>query len=207
MAYRRTEKIQSRLDETREQIVRAGRKFVAQNGFAKASMAEIARQAGVATGTLYKHFPNKDALICEIYRLNGHYEMARLADIAGQKDRPASARIEHAIRSFLSRAMQSRPMAYASLEEPAGAALGLERIKMRELHTSIYQRMIEDGIAAGEFAPQDPFVSASGIAGAVTASMIGPLNFSRTLTVTEIDHIIDGLVSFCLAGVKDRSHS
>lgn len=205
MAYRRTEKVQSRLDETREQIVRAGRKFVARNGFAKASMAEIAREAGVATGTLYKHFTSKDELICEIYRLNGLYEMGRIEAISQQTDLPASTRIETAIRSFLSRAMQSRPMAYASLEEPAGAALEIERIKMRELHTKIYQRMIEDGIAAGEFSEQDPFVSASGIAGAVTASMIGPLNFSRTLTTTDIDHIIDGLVSFCLNAVSARS--
>lgn len=203
MAYRRTEKIQSRLDETREHIVRTGRKFVAEHGFSKASMAEIARQAGVATGTLYKHFPSKDALICEIYRSNGLFEMNRLAEIA-QQDRPATERLETAIRSFLTRAMRARPMAYASLEEPAGAAVEIERIKMRERHTAIYQTIIEDGIAAGEFPPQDSFLAASGIAGAITASMIGPLNFSRTLTTDDITHIIDGLIAFCVNAVSAR---
>lgn len=35
---------------------------------AGASLEEIARLAGVGIGTLYRHFPNRDALVAEVYR-------------------------------------------------------------------------------------------------------------------------------------------
>jgi AcrR family transcriptional regulator len=42
-------------------IVRAAREVFATAGLA-APIDEIARRAGVGTGTLYRHFPNKEAL-------------------------------------------------------------------------------------------------------------------------------------------------
>ncbi|MFT9096065.1 MAG: TetR/AcrR family transcriptional regulator [Gluconobacter cerinus] len=39
---------------------------------------EVARRAGVGIGTLYRHFPNRDALIEAVYRI----ELDRLADAA-----------------------------------------------------------------------------------------------------------------------------
>jgi AcrR family transcriptional regulator len=33
-----------------------------------ASLDEIARTAGVGAGTLYRHFPNRDALVAAVYR-------------------------------------------------------------------------------------------------------------------------------------------
>ncbi|GBR39217.1 TetR family transcriptional regulator [Neoasaia chiangmaiensis NBRC 101099] len=43
-------------------------------------MDEIARRAGVGVGTLYRHFPNRDALIEAVYRA----EVEKLADMARQ---------------------------------------------------------------------------------------------------------------------------
>lgn len=44
-----------------------------------ASLEEIARVAGVGIGTLYRHFPNRDALLEAVFRRN-------VDDIAGQAD-------------------------------------------------------------------------------------------------------------------------
>jgi AcrR family transcriptional regulator len=38
-----------------------------------ASLSAIARQAGVGIGTLYRHFPSREALIVELYRHDIHY--------------------------------------------------------------------------------------------------------------------------------------
>jgi AcrR family transcriptional regulator len=51
----------------RERILEAAKDAFTQSG-ANASLDEIAKQAGVGAGTLYRHFPSRDALIEAVYR-------------------------------------------------------------------------------------------------------------------------------------------
>jgi AcrR family transcriptional regulator len=62
----------------RERIVAAAREVFAQCG-QETQMDEIARNAGVGVGTVYRHFPTKDALVGELMRAKfaGHAEVAR----------------------------------------------------------------------------------------------------------------------------------
>ncbi|OLF80784.1 hypothetical protein AWH62_13760 [Maricaulis sp. W15] len=53
---------------TRTRIMRAALDLVANDGFAATTTAAIARATGLAEGTLYRHFPGKDALFLAIYR-------------------------------------------------------------------------------------------------------------------------------------------
>jgi AcrR family transcriptional regulator len=52
----------------REKIVNAARQIVAEQG-AAAQIDDVARLAGVGVGTVYRHFPNKDALMGELVRM------------------------------------------------------------------------------------------------------------------------------------------
>lgn len=51
----------------RERIIEVGRQVFARDG-AEATLDEIARQAKVGPGTLYRHFPTRDALVEAVYR-------------------------------------------------------------------------------------------------------------------------------------------
>jgi AcrR family transcriptional regulator len=51
----------------RELILEAAKDVFTRDG-AVASLDEIARQAGIGPGTLYRHFPTRDALIEAVYR-------------------------------------------------------------------------------------------------------------------------------------------
>ncbi len=51
----------------REQILQAALKLFTEFGFRGTSTAEISKQAGVATGTLFHHFKSKEELIEELY--------------------------------------------------------------------------------------------------------------------------------------------
>ncbi|MBB4796197.1 AcrR family transcriptional regulator [Streptomyces nodosus] len=53
----------------------AGEAFAASSG---ASMTAIAKRAGVGVGTLYRHFPTREALIMELY----HQEIQKVIDLA-----------------------------------------------------------------------------------------------------------------------------
>lgn len=52
---------------TRDKIMRAALELVAEDGFSAATTAAIARRAGVAEGTLYRHFDSKDTLFVAVY--------------------------------------------------------------------------------------------------------------------------------------------
>lgn len=61
----------------RERLIEAAKAAFAQTG-PDASLDEIARRAGVGIGTLYRHFPNRDAIVEAVYRR----EVQQLADAA-----------------------------------------------------------------------------------------------------------------------------
>src|SRR6201996_1219021 len=63
----------------RERILEVAKAAFTRQG-AKASLEEIAKQAGVGVGTLYRHFPTRDELIEGVYR----NEVEKLAAAAGR---------------------------------------------------------------------------------------------------------------------------
>jgi AcrR family transcriptional regulator len=59
----------------RERILEVAKEAFTQSG-ANASLDDIAKDAGIGAGTLYRHFPTRDALIEAVY----HTEVERLAE-------------------------------------------------------------------------------------------------------------------------------
>jgi len=55
-------------EETRQRICTAALALFHGQGFEAATMRDIARSAGVATGAAYYYFPSKDAIIMDFYR-------------------------------------------------------------------------------------------------------------------------------------------
>lgn len=53
---------------TKDKLLRTAIAIVARDGLGAATTAAIAAEAGVAEGTLYRHFPSKDDLFIEAYR-------------------------------------------------------------------------------------------------------------------------------------------
>ena len=54
--------------DKRSDIMQAALELIAERGFHGAPMAEIAEKAGVAAGTIYRYFENKDVLITELHQ-------------------------------------------------------------------------------------------------------------------------------------------
>ncbi|MCF8110588.1 MAG: TetR/AcrR family transcriptional regulator [Desulfobacteraceae bacterium] len=59
-------------------IIDAATRLFAQKGFSETSTAEIAENAGVAHGTLFYHFKNKQGIIREIFSRSGSVYLAEL---------------------------------------------------------------------------------------------------------------------------------
>lgn len=55
--------------EKKEAILEATLQLITENGFHATPMSQIAKAAGVAAGTIYLYFKNKEELINELYRV------------------------------------------------------------------------------------------------------------------------------------------
>jgi AcrR family transcriptional regulator len=75
----RSERSDSR--RSREMILRAAAELIAERG-AEVPMYEISRRAGVGQGTLYRHFPDRAALVAELFE-GPVTELERQAAAAG----------------------------------------------------------------------------------------------------------------------------
>jgi AcrR family transcriptional regulator len=81
--------------ETRERLARAALELFTTRGFHATTTPLIAARAGVAEGTIYRHFPSKDDLLNEVFRasVRALAEPVRAADPA----MPCRARLDHVI--------------------------------------------------------------------------------------------------------------
>ena len=55
-------------EQTREAILRAALELMSEHSYEATTVPEIASQAGVAAGTIYLHFPSKEAVVNAVYR-------------------------------------------------------------------------------------------------------------------------------------------
>ena len=202
MAYRRTEAMTGRLAERREAILAAARAMVMEDGFAGLSMQGVARRSGVATGTLYRYFPSKDALCAEVVTDVSDREVALLRRIALTSGTPLQ-RLHDAIATFSSRAVRARKLAYALMAEPVGRALDDLRIRYREQLAQVLVGLIEDAIADRSLPPQNPAASAAFMVGAFIEGVIGP--HAPDLPAAERAALAETIAGFCLRGAGART--
>lgn len=77
----------------RERILEAAREVFARYG-AEAQMDDVARSAGVGVGTVYRHFPTKDALLVELVRQKFQLFSAHVRDALEQDMEPFAALVQ-----------------------------------------------------------------------------------------------------------------
>ena len=107
----------------RELIVAAARRLVAEHG-TETQIADVAAEAGVGVGTVYRHFPTKDALMAELMR-ECMRENAQIARNAGRLDDPWEAfasLVRNGCASMADDAAKRRMWTVASAEAMAMAA-------------------------------------------------------------------------------------
>jgi AcrR family transcriptional regulator len=90
---------QGRAKRTRRKLVAAAQREFSAKGYAQATAASIAAQAGVATGTFYQYFRDKDAVLRELAEDRFTDLAARIVDtLARPSGAQAAFRVELADR-------------------------------------------------------------------------------------------------------------
>jgi len=92
--------LRGRPDETRARIVAAAAQVFNRDGFHGTDSNRIARAAGYAPGTFYKHFPDKRAVLVEAWRAWVSAEWDAVRDALARSG-SASARAERIVATTL----------------------------------------------------------------------------------------------------------
>ncbi|WP_297540839.1 TetR/AcrR family transcriptional regulator [Amycolatopsis sp.] len=174
MPYRRTPAVQARLDAQRVVIFEAAVDSLATHGYAGCSVAAVATRAGIATGSVYQHFPSKTGLVVELFRSVVAFEVAAVEEASTQSEDPVK-RIVAVLETFASRALKAPRLAYALLAEPVDAPIEAERLVFRRAFIDVVASRIEEAIEVGALPPQDAELSAAALVGATAEVLIGPL--------------------------------
>jgi AcrR family transcriptional regulator len=202
MAYRRTERVEARLADNRQRILRAARRLIADGGFREAQVVAIAAAAGVATGTIYRYFPSKAELFAELLRVICQRELDVVSSIRAS-DGSASERLGAAVGAFTRRALRSARLAYAIIVEPVDPEVDEVRLEYRRAQARVFESIIAEGIAAGEFPPQDARASAACLVGAFLEGLVGPLGQPTGLD-DEARRSLDAITAFTLRAISGR---
>ncbi|MGW0040426.1 TetR/AcrR family transcriptional regulator [Rhodococcus sp. NPDC003348] len=76
----------SKGEETRERIIAAAMRCVAELGYSRATIREIARTAGITSGSLYHYFPNKSELVTATFLELAELSIPRFTAAADRAD-------------------------------------------------------------------------------------------------------------------------
>jgi AcrR family transcriptional regulator len=207
MPYRPTERTEARKAATRSAIVSAALDQVAVGGYASAGMQPVARRAGVAVGTVYRHFPSKGALFAEVFRRAAEPELDVVIEVSARDGHPAPKRVAAAVEAFSRRALAAPVLAYAQIAEPVDPAVEAERLRLRVGYRDAFARVLEDGVAAGELRPHDTRTVAAALVGALGEALVGPLS---TRDAAPKEALVATLVQFsqeALPHAHERVHA
>jgi AcrR family transcriptional regulator len=152
----------------RERLIEAAKQAFTEDG-ADVSLDAIAKRAGVGIGTLYRHFPTRDAVVEAVYRR----EVGQLAEAAEtlSRARPAGEALDAWLRLFVDYMATKRVIAPAIAALPGGPSALYETSgsMLRQSLTLLLERAIASGDVRADIEPDDMMQALSGIAyGAAT---------------------------------------
>lgn len=205
MAYRATDRTRSRAAQRRERLLAAAESIVSTDGFSTATVAAVAKAAGVSTGAVYTHFPSKAELLAATFRRSAGRELTAVEDAITAVGHFApvqpdvARRLSVLVEVFTRRALRGRRLAWSLLVEPVDPLVEAERLTFRMSYRDLVEGLLRAGISAGELPEQDPTLAAAAIVGAIGEALIGPLSPIAAHTTPEA--VTDPLRAICLRAV------
>src|ERR687884_1027784 len=138
--------------DKREAILRAAIKVFAESGYFNAKVADVARVAGVADGTVYLYFKSKEEILRSIFEHNtteavaaGREELAKIKD--------PREKLRRIARHHLERLGADRDLAVVFQGELRGTTKFMEEFSAAGLaeYLGLIREVFEEGQVAGVF--------------------------------------------------------
>ncbi|MCB2203529.1 TetR/AcrR family transcriptional regulator [bacterium] len=139
--------------EKDKRIARAAIKVFAKDGFHGAKISRIAREAGVATGSVYLYFKNKDAILHHLFAQLWQELHAAFDELAHRSDLTARGKVEQIIDSMFDQFGQDASLALLFVNEQH-QLLRQDSGEFMQYYVDFLQlgeRVVREGMRQGEF--------------------------------------------------------
>jgi len=189
--------LSSTATSTRDRLMDAARELIEEGGYGAASVIAVAERAGVAAGTLYRHFASKQELFVEVFRsvCAGEERAMRVAAAAMPEGSSAAQQLETVLATFARRALRNPRLAWALIAEPVDPLVDAERLAYRERYAALIAEGLRAGIEAGELPPQNVALTAAALVGGCGEVLVGPLS-PVAQSAPEAAEMIDAVRTF-----------
>jgi TetR/AcrR family transcriptional regulator len=158
--------VRAKRQRRRTEILHAALRAFRERGYHGTTLEDIADQLGIRKTALYHYFPDKEAILYACHR-ESLAELSRILTGARVLESPHE-RLAFVIREHvrvMTDTLEGSPLAF----EVTALAPDRQRevIAARDKYERALRRMIEDGIAAGDFRTTNPKTAVFAILGAI----------------------------------------
>jgi TetR/AcrR family fatty acid metabolism transcriptional regulator len=196
--------------DKRDAILKAATQVFARNGFFNSQVADVARAAGVAAGTVYLYFRSKDDLLVSLFERTMREAIAEgrsaLAEVEAPRDR-----LTRIARLHLGRLGRDRDLAVVFQVELRQSTKFMERFSSTYLrdYLGLIRQTIADGQAIGAFRDEiSPTIAAKVFFGALDEMATNwVLSGRRYSLAAEADAVVDLFVGGIGARPASRSRT
>jgi AcrR family transcriptional regulator len=128
----------------------------------EAPLDDIARRAGVGIGTLYRHFPTREALVADVYRREVDLLCGGVEELLGTL--PADEALAEWMRRFVGYVATKRGLAVAlkSMVNDNSELFAQSRANINESMARLVHAAVEAGLVRADAEPQDVLQAMSG---------------------------------------------
>jgi AcrR family transcriptional regulator len=173
-------------ERNRQRLLETAKVILSKKG-ASASMDEIARTAGVGAGTLYRHFPTRDALVAAVYC--NETEQLVSAGVSLAAKHPPTTALRKWLLLFVDYVATKHGM-YPALDAMIGGTSDLYSTSVGQVRQA-FSKLLERAVSSGDIQLNiDPMALLRAIAGvaSVNSGRAGEQDARRM-----VDLLLDGM--------------
>ncbi len=144
--------------DKRERILAAAERIFAQRGFFHARVSEIAREAGVADGTIYLYFKSKDELLISLFESRMERVVVSLGAAIESAGPSARDRLIAFLDTYVQMVVDNPALAEVLTVELRQSSKFMKEYQSRQFgdFLRLLAGLVSDGQEAGEFARELP---------------------------------------------------
>ncbi|MFI8744257.1 TetR/AcrR family transcriptional regulator [Pseudomonas sp. NPDC077186] len=204
---------QDQLFQQRESaLLEAARQLFQSPSWDRVTIAEVAHQAGIGKGTVYKHFPSKEALYARLVLDRSRQNLAELRQVANEAPAPRAMRrvIRRAFEQLLADPLQAqlcllcdRPAFQERLEPPYRTQF----LELEGQYLALFNQLLQASFAELELTPADCQYLLWGVEACINGVMarIASGGFVHWAEPIALDAYFERVTDFIIAGLQGQA--